>query len=669
MTRPGKSLLRFALPLLTAAVFLSTFGVVSQSTQAQCPRPGFKLNYGHFAYQANKIVTADFNSDGKTDIAAAFYGDGIVGIYFGNGAGDFSAPVTYPVGSSITRMLTADVNNDTKPDLIFGLETFTQNRLLVVLLNNGSGAFGSGIANSYPFDAFTMKTGDLNGDGKTDMIFQINGTPGLLSIRLGDGLGNFPSVTNYPGTDFYRYVPGDFNGDGKLDVAVYRSVSMLSKVQLYLNDGAGGLVPGTETNLDNASVISLARDFNGDGKLDLAGYSFVSGSAALILLNNGSGGFNRTDYPIATDLGGVRAGDFNGDGKVDLLGGGFSYLDKSVTIYGNGTGGFTQGEIFSTAYGWNDQGEIADFNGDGKSDLAVAIGSGVRTFVRTCNDVSNTKRIDYDGDALGDFAVWRPSTGDWIIDQSATNTRRTVRWGGGSFGDVPVPGDYDGDGKSDIAVFRAPTGAWYVLKSSDNTLFGAFWGTAGDKPVPGDYDGDGKTDLAVFRPSDGGWYILKSANSGFASYAFGLSGDKPAQADFDNDDKTDIAVYRPSDGYWYLLRSSDGSFHAERFGISADKPIPADYDGDGKADIAVFRPGIGFYFLSSWNNVATGIGDFRYDGTPSAGDAPAPMKRTDAFATHIWRPANGIIGGYGFSSSATIGVAGDIPVVSPFVIE
>lgn len=669
MTRQGKSILYFALPLLLAALYLSTPGIISHSAYAQCSRPGFKLNYGNFSHTANKIATADFNADGKADIAAAYYSGGLIALYFGNGAGGFSAPVTYLASNSISRLVAADVNNDAKPDILLMIETFTTNRAVWVFLNNGSGTFLSPVISSFGFDLQSIQVADFNGDGKGDLVYLAPGG-GPLLVRFGDGLGNFPSATAYQVANLNRFVVGDFSGDGKQDVAVNRNVAGTNIVKLYLNDGSGGLVAGMETVLGNASIISLARDFNGDGKMDIAGYSFSAGNnTAMVLLNNGSGGFTRMDYPLPYSVGGVHMGDFNGDGNVDLLAGNSFTLDKSSTLYGNGMGGLTLGESFSAAYGLFEQGDVADFNGDGKSDLFLATSTGVRAFLRTCSDVSNTKRVDYDGDGQTDFAVWRPSNGNWIIKQSSNNVIRTQQWGSGSFGDVPVPGDYDGDDKSDLAVFRAPAGVWYVLRSSDNTFFGIQWGTSGDKPVPGDYDADGKTDVAVFRPGDGGWYILRSSDNALSAFAFGMNGDKPAQADFDNDDKTDVAVFRPSNGYWYILNSSDSSFRPVHFGISADKPVPADYDGDGKADIAIYRPGVGFYFLNSWNNFASGVEDFRYAGTASTADVPAPVKRVDNFAAYIWRPASGYFGYLGSTTSGAIGTSGDIPVVAPYVIE
>ncbi|MBV9957360.1 MAG: VCBS repeat-containing protein, partial [Acidobacteria bacterium] len=455
MPRQKKSKLHPVLPVLLAAICLLS-GALLHPAQAQCSRPGFKLNYGYFSTVAHKAITADFNADGKTDIATSAYSDQKAAVYFGDGTGGFSAPTVYSTTlGPITKVLAGDVNNDAKLDLILVVDHFSANDFVSVLINNGSGAFGAPVDSSFPFNPFTMQMLDLNGDGKGDLVYLLSSSPTSLAVRFGDGSGNFSQATTYAVLAANSFVTGDFTGDGKPDVAVYTNNLATAKLVLYLNDGSGGLTPGTETTLGLDAIISLARDLNGDGKSDIAGVKTGSGNyAVMVLLNNGSGGFNRTDYPISLPLTALRAGEFNGDGKVDLIAGRFDML-TSLTLYGNGAGGFAEGEKFAVALGWPDQDGVADFNGDGKSDLGVAQSAGVRAFLRTCNDVSNTKRVDYDGDGLTDFAVWRPSTGEWIIRQSSNAILRTQAWGLASLGDVPVPGDYDGDNKSDLAVFRA----------------------------------------------------------------------------------------------------------------------------------------------------------------------------------------------------------------------
>jgi hypothetical protein len=90
---------------------------------------------------------------------------------------------------------------------------------------------------------------------------------------------------------------------------------------------------------------------------------------------------------------------------------------------------------------------------------------------------------DFDGDGRTDLAVYRPSTGQWFILQSSTGTLVTVQWG--TSGDLPVPADFDGDGKTDVAVYRHSTGTWFIFWSSTSTLSMVQWGdkTGDDAPV------------------------------------------------------------------------------------------------------------------------------------------------------------------------------------------
>lgn len=133
--------------------------------------------------------------------------------------------------------------------------------------------------------------------------------------------------------------------------------------------------------------------------------------------------------------------------------------------------------------------------------------------------------------------------------------------------------DFDGDGTTDTAVFRPSTGQWFVLNSGSNTFNGVQFGQNGDVPVDGDFDGDRRSDTIVFRPSTGQWFSLASSTSAFSAVQFGLNGDKPTPGDFDKDGKTDIAVFRPSSGNWFHLRSSNGQFVATQFGQNGDIPI------------------------------------------------------------------------------------------------
>ena len=245
-----------------------------------------------------------------------------------------------------------------------------------------------------------------------------------------------------------------------------------------------------------------------------------------------------------------------------------------------------------------------------------------------------TTRADYDGDRKSDVSVFRPSEGNWYLNNS-TNGFGVVRWGIST--DKLVPGDYDGDGKTDFAIFRANNDGnqpdFYILNSSNFTVGGYSWGVSGDIPIIEDYDGDSKDDVAIYRSSDGYAYVINSsggilvrglflagspvtgdfdgdgradfasrglvtwfiypstANYVYNSYIFGEADDKAVHGDFDGDGKDDIAVFRPSNGNWIIRNSSGGTTYAQ-FGISTDVPVPADYDGDGRTDIAIYRNGV-----------------------------------------------------------------------------
>jgi hypothetical protein len=249
---------------------------------------------------------------------------------------------------------------------------------------------------------------------------------------------------------------------------------------------------------------------------------------------------------------------------------------------------------------------VSDFDGNGRNDFAVfrpstgvwymqnEEGFGAEVFGSAGDRLVSG---DYDGDGRTDIAVYKNVNGSgvWDIKRSSDNGLTTVQFGLAS--DVPARGDFDGDGRADLAVFRPSTGVWYIQRSLDGGYTIVQFGLSGDIPIPADMDGDGRDDIVVFRPSTGVWYWLLSKNGQFGAAQFGLNGDIPVKGDFDGDSRQDLTVFRPSTGVWYTMRSTDGGFNIVQFGLNGDIPVAGNYDLDGRTDIAVFRPSDGYWYM------------------------------------------------------------------------
>jgi hypothetical protein len=249
-------------------------------------------------------------------------------------------------------------------------------------------------------------------------------------------------------------------------------------------------------------------------------------------------------------------------------------------------------------------------------DITLTGGQFLDTYV--CALVPNVRsRADFDGDGRTDVSIFRPSDGNWWMNQSTAGVG-VVKWG--TNGDTITPGDFDGDGATDWAVFRPNPDAsqpdFFILNSNGFVISGISWGIAGDVPVIADYDADDKSDIAVYRQSDNTFYIWLSGG-GIIVKQFGVPGDVAVGGDFVGDNKADIAVYRPSTNTWWIFNGVNDTVIP--FGQAGDVLVPADYNGDNKDDVAVFRPTTG-----QWIYLPSGGGAAVFANWGTAGDIPAP---------------------------------------------
>jgi hypothetical protein len=159
---------------------------------------------------------------------------GSVSVLLGDGHGNFQTAVNYPVGAGAASVALGDFNGDGKLDIVTANagsagpvlgevpSGATPGHTVSVLLNDGHGHFGPAVA--YPVGAGprSVAVGDVNGDGKPDIITANSGgtTPGnTVSVLLGDGRGSFSAATSYRvGSQPIAVAVGDVNGDGKPDL-------------------------------------------------------------------------------------------------------------------------------------------------------------------------------------------------------------------------------------------------------------------------------------------------------------------------------------------------------------------------------------------------------------------------------------------------------------------
>jgi hypothetical protein len=302
--------------------------------------------------------------------------------------------------------------------------------------------------------------------------------------------------------------------------------------------------------------------------------------------------------------------------------------------------------------------------------LAGAHGNVGTTYLNLDINLAESGRVsDFDGNTRSDFAVYRPSTNFWYVNEEPTSNDNKIYFQFGVAGDVPLTGDYTGDGNvTDICVWRESTGFFYVYNALTQTFAGTQWGAPGDIPVPGDFDGDDVADLAIWRPSTGTFWVLRSTDGGVTVQPWGQGAtDVPVPADYDGDGKTDFAVRRnagPAAGTFYILYSSTNSYDVPVFGFADDLTVPGDFDLDGKADIAVYRPSNNTFYVISSQDGHTIVQPWGLPGDiPVPGDYLANPHSTFA----VWRPSNGtlyVLDRYDTMYTFPWGTAGDIPVAS-----
>ncbi|HEX5754589.1 MAG TPA: FG-GAP-like repeat-containing protein [Archangium sp.] len=329
------------------------------------------------------LAQGDFNGDGKMDLLSGPAAK-TVQVHLAGGPEGLRDLPPMPVGSGVYRMVVGHVDEDSALDVVV-LSGESAIKTVELLLGNGDGTFRTGTPISVGAQALHAALGDVNGDGRMDLAFQVRRfiEPGFstdeVRVLLGQGAGTFgPAalVTTSPSPGALAL--GDLNRDGVLDLAVAQTSSGGGVLTLK-GQGDGTFLPPVLTT-DKAGQLGghlVLTDMSGDGVPDLV----RSGDGNVYVLTTYTattwGSWSGWSYPAGGNCSSFSVLDFDGDGRKDVLCSNPG-SDSVSLLRGKPYGQLAEPQIFAVRFGAVGLG-VLDVNADGRPDIVLGTSGEARS--------------------------------------------------------------------------------------------------------------------------------------------------------------------------------------------------------------------------------------------------------------------------------------------------
>ncbi len=508
-----------------------------------------------------KMAVGDLDEDGLPDLVVTDSFT-VVRIAFGDAEVGLTPWVTFPAGASPYGVAVVDIDDDGHLDV---LTANWEGESASVLLGNGRGGLAPPQSHPVFEDPVDIAAADLDGDGDLDIVTTSAHFPGKVSVLLSDGMGGFA-----PSVDYRHSLVGgwtgkasalvDVNEDGHIDIVVSKTNNGVS---VLLGNGTGTFATPYAIPMSNGYELVVV-DADDDGHLDLVLGGVSPGP--WLMRGDGTGVFSPPDRLYgATPSDGLAVADLNGDGRLDVVSGGFElvgivFADSTGSLLHEAPQPFSSDEL---------PGEAAffDLNADGHLDVVVA------------------------DDDEGWVAV--------LLADGSGGLHPPVLHAVGDDPASPVATDFDGDTHLDLIVPKGASGLAILLGDG-----GGGFGPATSYPVgyilhiaTGDLDEDGAVDVIASMSAPDALTLLRGDGSGGllpveTLATTGWQGFGPtAVTDLNGDDQLDVLAYdAPSGDLLVLLGDGAGGFPTSQpvdLNAIPRAILTEDLDADGDQDVVV----------------------------------------------------------------------------------